>query len=149
MRAVSNKGMGYDGTEAIVIEDANGSGAVLRPVIGGNFYLEANFTNADGEFLEDRVRLLASRRNELTEREAWLDLHMDNFSAPVAGWWTLDSDGDGITNLGEFLVGTSPENADTDGDGLNDFDENATFGTNPLQADTDGDGLIDQKSGSI
>ena len=93
--AVSNKGMGYDGTEAIVIEDANGSGAVLRPVIGGNFYLEANFTNADGEFLEDRVRLLASRRNELTEREAWLDLHLDNFSTPAAGWWTLDSDGDG------------------------------------------------------
>ena len=39
--------------------------------------------------------------------------------------------------------GTNPENADTDGDGLNDFDENATFGTNPLNADTDGDGLID------
>ena len=40
-------------------------------------------------------------------------------------------------------MGTNPENADTDGDGLSDFDENATFGTNPLQADTDGDGLID------
>ena len=40
--AVSNMGMGYDGTEAIVIEDANGSGAVVRPVMGGKFYLEAN-----------------------------------------------------------------------------------------------------------
>ena len=25
-------------------------------------------------------------------------------------------------------MGTNPENADIDGDGLNDFDENATFG---------------------
>ena len=71
--AVSNMGMGYDGTEAIVIEDANGSGAVLRPVMGGKFYLEANFTNADGEFLEDRFAyLLAEGMNLLIEKPGWI-----------------------------------------------------------------------------
>ena len=95
-------GMGYDGTEAIVIEDANGSGAVLRPVMGGKFYLEANFTNADGEFLEDRFAyLLADGMNLLIEKPGWIFILIISLLLPV-GWWTLDSDGDGITNLGSF-----------------------------------------------
>jgi len=32
----------------------------------------------------------------------------------------LDSDGDGINNLDEFGLGVNPQNADSDGDGLND-----------------------------
>lgn len=56
-----------------------------------------------------------------------------------------DSDGDGLTNLQEFTGKTLPNNADTDGDGVNDGAElNRTAGaTNPLLADTDGDGLND------
>ena len=55
---------------------------------------------------------------------------------------SLDPDGDGLTNLQEYLLGTNPHVADTDGDGLNDGDE-VKAGTNPLVADTDGDGLSD------
>ncbi len=54
-----------------------------------------------------------------------------------------DGDGDGLTDLKEWEIGTDSENPDTDGDGLNDGLEWLTLGTNPNQADTDGDGLGD------
>jgi hypothetical protein len=64
---------------------------------------------------------------------------------------SLDKDGDGLTNLEEFLLGTRPDVADTDGDGVSDGDEvhriNPLTGlpqpTNPLDPDTDHDGLPD------
>ncbi len=43
-------------------------------------------------------------------------------------------------NLG---MGTSAADADTDCDGLSDYDELNIYGTDPLQPDTDGDGLSD------
>ncbi len=56
-----------------------------------------------------------------------------------------DQDGDGLTNLQEFMLGTDPSNADTDGDGVNDGAEVNRLGgaTNPLNPDTDQDGLSD------
>ena len=55
-----------------------------------------------------------------------------------------DSDGDGLTDGDEVnTIGTDPLVIDTDGDGLNDGDEVNTEGTNPLLADTDEDGLTD------
>lgn len=44
----------------------------------------------------------------------------------------LDPDGDGLTNLEEFTFGTNPQIADTDGDGLSDYEEAVLLGTNPL-----------------
>jgi len=54
----------------------------------------------------------------------------------------LDPDGDGLSNLGEFLINSSPQNADTDGDFLPDGAE-VDFGSDPNSIDTDQDGLID------
>ena len=57
----------------------------------------------------------------------------------------LDTDGDGTPNAYEYLVsGSNPQNADSDGDGLNDSRE-ISLGTNPLNPDTDGDGISDSE----
>ncbi len=54
-----------------------------------------------------------------------------------------DSDADGLTDTQEGLLGTDPNNPDTDGDGLTDGDEVNVHGTDPLVTDTDGDGFGD------
>jgi hypothetical protein len=60
-------------------------------------------------------------------------------------------DNDGLTSLQEYLIGTDPNNPDTDADGLLDGVETRTgtwvsasnTGTNPLVFDTDGDTIRD------
>src|SRR5207247_5691563 len=52
----------------------------------------------------------------------------------------IDSDGDGLPDWVEIMIGTDPFNPDTDGDGLSDGDEVLRYHTNPLKPDTDGDG---------
>lgn len=50
---------------------------------------------------------------------------------------TADSDGDGLSNYEEIVVyGTNPTLADTDGDGIPDGDEVRYTGTSPTSADT-------------
>lgn len=57
-----------------------------------------------------------------------------------------DADSDGLSNLQELAIGTSPYLKDTDGDSLPDGQEVAN-GTNPLADDTDHDGLLDSEEG--
>ena len=55
----------------------------------------------------------------------------------------IDSDGDGLFDRDELLLGTDPFNPDTDGDGLSDGDEVFVYKTDPLNPDSDFDGLSD------
>ncbi|MGC8800346.1 MAG: LamG-like jellyroll fold domain-containing protein [Chloroflexus sp.] len=96
----------------------------------------------------------------------------DVWLSEVRGNATTDSDGDGLSNAQEAILGTNPQLAtdgparlttlttqastvlnsapatlvddgrDSDGDGLTDFQEQF-LGTNPLDSDTDADGLSD------
>ncbi len=74
---------------------------------------------------------------------------LDKNNPADAGLDTGDSDG--LTNLAEFIAGTNPNVADTDGDGLSDgaevnrIDPQTTLAapTNPLDADSDDDSLAD------
>ncbi len=60
-----------------------------------------------------------------------------------SGETTLDSDADGLTNMEEYIANTNPNRADTDFDGLNDYQELNETNTNVLKADTDNDDLPD------
>ncbi len=69
-----------------------------------------------------------------------------------------DRDGDGIidtyeTGTGVYVsptdTGTDPRNADTDNDGLTDYDELYVYGTDPNNSDSDGDGISDNDEVSI
>ncbi|MCB9686389.1 MAG: hypothetical protein H6738_14960 [Alphaproteobacteria bacterium] len=70
----------------------------------------------------------------------WEDLDADGMLDDVERWFgldpsvddsALDPDGDGLTNLQEFQLGTFPDTSDTDGDGLSDRAE-ALGGSDPL-----------------
>lgn len=68
---------------------------------------------------------------------------------------SVDTDGDGLSDVAELTLITDPGDGqndpqaldpldpDTDGDGLSDGEEVTRFGTNPLVADSDGDGFTD------
>ncbi len=63
---------------------------------------------------------------------------------------TLDTDGDGLTDVVEALIGSNPYSTDTDLDTLSDRDEVTGFSYNskswygnPLLADSNSDGIID------
>lgn len=53
-----------------------------------------------------------------------------------------DTDGDGVNDFDEICLGGNPTRVDTDGDGISDAEEIAA-GTSPAQIDTDFDGLTD------
>jgi hypothetical protein len=58
-----------------------------------------------------------------------------------------DTDGDGLTDLVEGMLGTNPEDPDTDGDGRADDDEVGADIANPL--DEDSDGVIDALESNV
>ena len=61
----------------------------------------------------------------------------------MAGGGAIDTDGDGLTDAEEAVLGTDPRNPDTDGDRLTDYEEARIYFTDPLNPDTDYDGLSD------
>ncbi|MFQ5978662.1 MAG: NosD domain-containing protein [Candidatus Heimdallarchaeota archaeon] len=121
--------------------------------------------DADGNgFIDDPYRIIKLSNNRPYSAETNLDLYpLASFSRLVDSdgdgmddyWESLmgldpasndtaeDLDGDGITNWGEYELGTAPNNPDTDADGLRDGAEVNTYGTDPRIPDTDGDGLAD------
>jgi hypothetical protein len=55
----------------------------------------------------------------------------------------IDSDGDGLTDEEEKILGTNPNNPDSDNDELSDREEVKVYLTDPLNPDTDKDGYPD------
>lgn len=111
------------------IDGSIGSGGVASPSLtDGSHQITAEVTDSGGSTVSDMV----------------------NITVDLNG----DADGDGLNNqLEEAVLGTDPEEPDSDNDGLNDFIEvnmdgdpnNYTPGvdTDPMNPDTDGDGAKD------
>ena len=75
---------------------------------------------------------------------AAVDLQMDtNGDGVVDLPASEDNDFDGVSNAEEEALGTDPEVADSDGDGLTDGQELTLHNTDPSEFDTDGDGIND------
>lgn len=104
-------------------------------------------SDSDGDGMPDDFEVLYGFDNNVND--AGLDADGDgslNLSEYLAGTnpTSADSDGDGLSDgTGETAAKTSPLNPDTDGDGLKDGEEVNLFGTDPTLADTDGDGQSD------
>lgn len=110
-------GITYDGDH-----DSDGVVDVVELRFGSSPLL----VDSDSDGLTDKF--------EITELAGWtrpnaLDTDQDSVADGAE-----DIDGDGLTNLDEQRLGTSPTDPDTDGDGLSDGAEVAR-GTNPLVAD--------------
>ncbi|MBU1146089.1 thrombospondin type 3 repeat-containing protein [Patescibacteria group bacterium] len=56
---------------------------------------------------------------------------------------SVDTDGDGLTDIEEATLGTDPTKTDTDVDNLSDGEEVNIYFTDPLNPDTDGDTFLD------
>ncbi|MDE7390501.1 MAG: starch-binding protein, partial [Lachnospiraceae bacterium] len=89
--------------------------------------------DTDGDRLPDGYEVLTLHTNPNS-----LDSNDDGITDDIE-----DFDSDNLTNYEEYILGTDPYNADTDGDYLSDGEEVNVYHTDPLNPDTDGDGIMD------
>jgi len=54
-----------------------------------------------------------------------------------------DLDGDGLSDLQEFQLGSNASSIDSDNDGIGDYEEVHQYGTDPANFDSDNDGISD------
>ncbi len=73
--------------------------------------------------------------------DAWEVANGLNQNDPADG--DDDQEPDGLNNWMEFFFATDPNLADSDGDGLDDYEEIFNAMTDPVNPDSDGDGLDD------
>ena len=71
----------------------------------------------------------------------WQPLHISKLT--LKGVCRMGVDGDTLPDSVEAVLGTDPENSDSDGDLLDDYCEVRQYGTNPLEPDSNNDGLGD------
>ena len=136
----------FDGTELGVTTAPMGT-----TVSRGNFIADADPTTRTNPLVADTDRGGVRDGLEDTNRNGRVDAGERNPLNPADDvTTTMDGDGDGLSDTLEAALGTNPNDADSDDDGVLDGAEpNFTADTdgdgriNPLDPDSDNDGLLD------
>jgi len=124
------------------LEDRNRDGALAAPNPGGQQETDPADPDTDGDGLCDGPGTVPGvcTGGEDRNKNGFVDADETDPRVP-----DLDSDNDGLSDAYELILGTNPNNPDSDGDTLTDGAEVLTHGTNPLSIDTDCDGVRDDE----
>lgn len=138
-----------DGTDNPDYLDTNSDNAQSNDT--NEAVLSLTGTDSDGDGLDDAVDT-----NDTAFGPVNAGITNVSTTYPITGvevnWRNdyIDTDGDGLSDAEEAILGTDPTKKDTDGDGIDDNVEvganklyDVGVDTNPLDADTDDDGLKD------
>lgn len=117
---------------------------VLAIIAGGYYVFRAWFqTTTEPLLLDEGLNATPGAAQEGTAPPSPTEQTEQPSALGVLQAPSIDSDGDGLTDVEEQTAGTNPQASDSDEDGLTDFDEVKIYATNPLLADTDGDSFKD------
>jgi len=146
IRGYSSQGPTNDGRQKPDLVAPDGTSSLSYSTATGTSFSSPTVAGAAALLLQERPWLSNTALADLLRNEA-IDVGAAG-ADPVYGFGKLqlpliDSDGDQLTNVEEIALGTDALRADTDSDGLTDFEEAELYGTDPLLADSDGDTLND------
>jgi uncharacterized protein YegL len=106
-----------------------------HPLFGKIIRTEPGIKDTDGDGIEDGVEIGAVYRLPLISTSATPWATTSIYADPKL----KDSDSDNIEDADEKRHGTDPVNADTDGDGISDYNEIFVHDSSPRNRNTDGD----------
>ena len=146
IRGYSSQGPSTDGRQKPDLVAPDGTASLTYGVSSGTSFSAPTTAGTAALLLQETPTLNAVALGNTLRNEA-IDVGSAGLD-PVYGAGKLqlpliDSDGDDLSNVEEIQIGTDALDADTDDDGLSDFNEDRTHGTDPLDSDTDADGLND------
>lgn len=122
------------------VTDAQGNLLLEKNILPANFWSVNDFAMIVGV---NHVRIAVAYQNGNTYEKT---LTINNICAENMAMLNVDQgddDEDGVLNFIERMYHTDPQKADTDGDGLSDYDEMAVLGTDSNLVDTDENGVSD------
>jgi len=91
--------------------------------------------------IKSRKKIIVTPKSDIDLKSKKLELKVKELSDRIR--IMADTDGDGLSDYQEKLYGTKSNNPDSDGDGISDYEEIKIYQTDPNNPDSDGDGVPD------